>query len=418
MVDAYPRKAEPVVIELSTAEVERSLGMALGVEQVAGILRSLEFVCEVVGTEPSAVVRVKVPEHRTDCELPADLIEEVARIYGYDRMPVTTMADRLPPQRGNRDLELEEAVRDILVACGLQEVITYTLTTVARESALLASSPQEEGSTADTHLALTNPITQERAVLRQRLLTTVLETAASNLHYRDRVALFEVGKVFLPVPGDDLPAEPRRLSMVMCGPREGRHWLASGGPELDFFDLKGVVETLLARLHVANPEYEPAQAASFQQGRVARLRVGEADIGVLGEVTAAVRDAFGLPNGRVAAAELDLEALLAQVPSSWFVQPVSSYPAVLQDLAVIVDDDVPASRVQKLIAEAGGALLKEVNLFDLYRGEPIPAGKKSLAFSLSFQSPGKTLSDDLVAKQVMRIVVRLKKEIGAEIRGA
>jgi len=418
MVDAYPRRADPVVIELSPAEVERSLGMALGTEQLAGILRSLEFVCQVVGAEPSGIVRVTVPEHRTDCELPADLIEEVARIYGYDRMPVTTMADQLPPQRGNRDLELEEAVRDILVACGLQEVITYTLTTVARESVVLAHSALVECSAADTHLTITNPITQERAVLRQRLLTTVLETAAANLRHRDRVALFEVGKVFLPLAGEDLPAEPRRLSLVMSGPREERHWLASGGPELDFFDLKGVVEALLARLHVDKPEYEAAQVAGFQEGRVARLRVGDVEIGVLGEVTAGVREAFGLPSVRVAAAEFDVEALLAQVPKTWFVQHVSPYPAVLQDLAVIVDDDMPASRVQELIVEAGGALLKKVFLFDLYRGEPIPAGRKSLAFSLSFQSPGKTLSDDLVAKQVTRIIGRLKKEVGAAIRGA
>lgn len=417
MVDAYPRRAAPVIIELATGEVERTLGMNLSTDQIAESLRSLEFECEVTGPESSPVVRVTVPDHRIDCELPADLIEEVARMVGYDRMPVTAMADRLPVQRGNRDLELEEAVRDILVACGLQEVITYTLTTAAREAPLAAGSSGDPARAAEGYLRITNPITQERAVLRQHLLSTVLETAAANLRYRDRIALFEVGKVFLPVPGEELPAEPRRLAIAMSGPREERHWLAAGGSELDFYDLKGVVEALLVRLHVAKPEFVPAEAVGFQKGRAARLCVGEAEIGTVGELTPGVRAAFGLPGGRAVAAELDLEALLARVPASWFVQPISAYPAVLQDLAVVVNGEVPAASVERLIVAAGGPLLRDVKVFDVYRGAPVPEGKKSLAFGLTFQSPGKTLSDDVVAKQVTRIVARLRKELGAEIRG-
>ena len=133
MVDAYPAPPEPVVIELTTAEVERNLGIRLSVEEIATILESLEFHCEPVGDES---LRVTVPDHRLDCKYPADLIEEVARIYGYDRIPVTEMADRLPPQRANRDLDLEEEVRDVLVGCGLQETVTYSLTNLAREAAL------------------------------------------------------------------------------------------------------------------------------------------------------------------------------------------------------------------------------------------------------------------------------------------
>ena len=420
MVDAYPVRPEPVVIELTTGKVERSLGIQFDMEAIATILESLEFECEPIS---EVSMRVTVPNHRLDCEYPADLIEELVRIYGYDRIPLTEMADRLPPQRSNRKLELEETVRDILSGCGLQEVITYSLTNLEREAALdpaLAAGDLAQ----ESYVTLSNPITQERSVMRHSLLATGLETAAANLRFCDRVEIFEVGKVYLLEPGDELPAEPRRLSVVMTGQRGERHWLAAEGPDLDFFDLKGVVEMLLARLHVAQPIFEPAQHPTFQQGRTARVLLGDpkagagqaVPIGFLGEVDPAVRDALGLPERRVAAAELDLDLLLAHVPATWFVEPISPYPPVLQDLAVVVDEQVPEGVVHGLIVESGGFLLKDVRLFDVYRGDQVPQGKRSLAYALSFQAPDKTLRDEIVAKQVQRIVQRLKKELDADLR--
>jgi phenylalanyl-tRNA synthetase beta chain len=420
MVDAYPVKPEPVVIDLTTTEVERNLGIQFGVKEITSILEPLEFACDPISEQ---TLRVTVPDHRLDCQYPADLIEEVVRIYGYDRIPVTEMADRLPPQRSNRDLELEEVVRDILAGCGLQEVITYSLTNLEREAALDPAQTADDLQ-MDSYVSLSNPISQERSVMRHSLLVTGLETAAANLRFRDRVEVFEVGKVFLLEKSKELPAEPWRLSIVITGPRSERHWLATEGPDLDFFDLKGVLETLLARLHVTDAVFEPAEHPTFQQGRTARVLLGDlrADsgqatpIGFLGELDPAVRGAFGLPDRRVAAAELDLDVLLAHVPVAWFVEPISTYPAALQDLAVIVDEEVPAGAVQNLIAESGGFLLKDVRLFDVYRGDPVPEGRKSLAYALTFQAPDKTLRDAIVTKQVRRIVQRLKKELGAELR--
>jgi phenylalanyl-tRNA synthetase beta chain len=420
MVDAYPVKPEPVVIQLTTGEVERSLGIQFDMKAIVSILESLEFECEPI-TEDT--LRVTVPSHRLDCQYPADLIEELARVYGYDLIPLTEMADQLPPQRSNRRLELEETVRDILAGCGLQEVVTYSLTNLEREADLDPSLVPEDLA-KESYVTLANPITQERSVMRHSLLVTGLETAAANLRFRDRVEIFEVGKVFLLEPDAELPAEPRRVSFVMTGQRAERHWLAAEGPDIDFFDLKGVVETLLSRLHVTEPVFEPAEHPAFQQGRTARilLRGPEAGagqavpIGFLGEIDPAVREAFGLPERRVAAAELDLDLLLDHVPTTWFVEPISPYPPVLQDLAVVVDEQVPEGVVHSLIVGAGGFLLKEVRLFDVYRGDPVAEGKKSLAYALSFQAPDKTLRDDIVAKQVQRIVQRLKKELGAELR--
>jgi phenylalanyl-tRNA synthetase beta chain len=418
MVDAYPAPPEPVKIDLTTDEVERNLGIRLTVDEIVEILDSLEFECERLSEDS---LSVWVPEHRLDCQYPADLIEEVARIYGYDRIPVTEMADRLPPQRANRGLEVEEQIRDFLVGCGLQEVVTYSLTHPAVEAAL---DPTRELA-AESYVVISNPITQDRSVMRRRLLSTLLEAAADNLRFRRRVELFEVGKIFLQEPGQELPEEPTRLGLVLTGPRHERLWMAEdgedAGPEgsmegLDFFDLKGVIETLLERLHVTEADFEPVEHPTYQPGRTARLCVGEVEIGVLGELHPAVRQAFELPEQRVAAAELDLGALLALVPESWYIEPVSAYPAVLQDLAVVVDEAVPAATVEDLISSTGGFLLKQAKLFDVYRGHPVPAGKKSLAYALTFQAPDKTLRDAVVAKQVSRIVSRLESELGAELR--
>ena len=263
-------------------------------------------------------------------------------------------------------------------------------------------------------------------VMRRSLLPTALEAATANLRYREGVETFEIGKVFLQEPGHELPDEPTRLSIVMAGLRGQRHWLTGGidaggtaresRRSLDFFDLKGVVETLLERLHVTEAAYQAAEHPTFQSGRTACLRVGGVEVGVLGELHPDVRDAFGLPEIRVAIAELDLGTLLDQAPATWLVEPISAYPAVLQDLAVVVDDDVASAEVQDLIARTGGFLLKDVRLFDVYRGDPVPAGKKSLAYALTFQAPDKTLRDVVVAKQVKRIAGRLRKELGAELR--
>ncbi len=412
MVDAYPLRPEPVVIDLTLTEVERNLGLHFAMDAIMSLLEPLEFRCQKVDDE---TLRVTVPDHRVDCAYPADLIEDLARIYGYDNLPVTEMADRLPPQRGNRALELEEQVRDLLVACGLQEVVTYSLTHPARE-ALLEPGADPDALPADAYITLANPITQDRVVMRRRLLTTVLETVAANLRFRDRVEVFEVGRVFLPQPDQPLPDEALRLVIVMTGPRDDRHWLATEGPDLDFFDLKGVVEALLGGLHIGGAAYEAAEHPTYQPGRTARLLVDGVEVGILGEIHPQVRAAWDLPARRVAAAELDLGALLARVPDTWFVEPLSAYPAVLQDLALIVDEAVPAAQVQERIASAGGFLLKEVTPFDVYRGDPIPAGKKSLAFALVFQAPDKTLSDAIVNKQVKRIVAQLERELGAQLR--
>jgi phenylalanyl-tRNA synthetase beta chain len=410
MADAYPVPARPVMVSVTPGEAERILGVSLTAVELADVLQSLEFDCTLEGDTVSATV----PDHRLDVTCSADLLEEVARIYGYDRIPATLIADRLPPQRENRGLVLEERVRELLVAAGLQEVVTYRLTTPERERALLPpGTPPEE----QPFVTLGNPISTERTVMRRSILASVLEAVAANLRFRDRVAFFEIGQVYLPTEEQNLPSEPLRLALVLTGPREALHWTESDREPLDLFDLKGIIETVVAGLHLSGVAYVPAVHPTFQPGRVAQIVAEEQPLGVFGQLHPLVADNFGLPSQPVLAASLDLGEVLSRVPESHSITPMSRYPAIRQDLAVVVGETVPASEVQLHIEQAGGRLLRRVQLFDVYRGEQIEAGKKSLAYTLTFQADDRTLTDHDANRLRDKIVRRLSQEVSATLRG-
>ncbi|MBC7232781.1 MAG: phenylalanine--tRNA ligase subunit beta [Chloroflexi bacterium] len=411
IADCYPVKQEVKIIDLPPGEVTRLLGIDLSRQRTVEILRSLGFSCETgEGTEP---IRVTVPYYRLDVEMPADLVEEVARVVGYDKIPDTLLRDELPPQRRNLSLEGEQRVRDILVGCGLTEVITYSLTNLESVSKL---DPTRKAVNPEEYIRLANPLTSEREYLRRTLMNSLLETLRDNLRFTERVAIFEVARVYLPQPGQDLPEEPRRLGIVMSGPRHPTSWTVKGEEFLDFYDLKGVAEALLHHLHITGYAFVPTEHPTLHTGRAAKLVVNDIEIGVLGEVHPLVRENFDLPAQRVCLLEFDLEALLTLVPSSFYYQPISRFPAVTRDLALIVDDEVPAARVRDAIVKAGGRLLQKVELFDVYHGAQVPPGKKSLAYTLTYQAPDRTLTDDEVNKIQLRIQKALEKELGAQLR--
>lgn len=422
MVDYYPAPPSPVVVELPVTEAKRLLGIELSVEEIQGILEALEFKCEVV----SDTLLVTAPDHRMDINTGvvgrADLVEEVARIHGYDRIPHTQFDDVMPPQRDNPALMHEEHTRDLLVELGLQEVITYRLTTPQREALLVPAGapPLDE----QPYVTLANPISAERTSMRHSLLASVLEVMAGNARHRERICLFEIGQVFLMRAGELLPDETRRLVMAITGPRQPEAWQGADTWHADFYDLKGMLEALLDGLHVGGASFEPAEHPSFYPGRVARLRVNGDSIGILGQLHPLVQQAFDLPpigalegeEQPVLAADLDFEALSRHIPAGHRVTSVPRFPAVRQDIAVIVDEDTPAGQVQAAILAAGGGLLAGVRLFDVYRGEQIGAGKKSLAYALTFQAEDRTLTDQEAAKVQSRIVKRLEQELGARLR--
>ncbi|MFM8320446.1 MAG: phenylalanine--tRNA ligase subunit beta, partial [Chloroflexota bacterium] len=207
-----------------------------------------------------------------------------------------------------------------------------------------------------------------------------------------------------------------RLALAMCGPRELPAWQGYDSAGMDFFDLKGLLFALFEALHLPDLRTEPAEHPTFHPGKCARLFSGDTALGVMGELHPLVREHYELPASALLAADLDLPAIMACAPSRYPVQSTPAYPPVLEDLAVIVDEDLPAERVEAVIRQAGGKALVGVRLFDLFRGGQIGAGKKSLAYSLSYQSSDKTLTDEEAAKIRQRIIRAIEKDLGAKIR--
>lgn len=427
--DCYPLRQRSVTVEITPAEVKRVLGMDVPAQQIADILRRLGFAVEPGQGE---ALRATVPWFRLDVTIPADLIEEIARVIGYDQIPTTLMDDALPPQWRNWAVEGKERARDLLVAAGLQDIISYALIGPDLNRKLLATQPepaydayagQPPAEVAlplilppEALVRLANPLAPTADRLRSTLLGNMLTAIAVNQRQRSRVALFEIGRVYWPIPGALLPAEPELIAVGLSGPRDAGAWLNQNAEPLDFFDLKGIVEALLERFGLlSEARFVPASHPLFGP-RAAQVLVGGKALGILGEVHPAVRRAFDLADGRVAVAELHLQPLVDAASRRATMQPISPFPAVKEDLAVVVDEAVTAEQVAQAIRQAGGNLLQDVTLFDVYRGKQIPAGKKSLAYSLTYQAMDKTLKDADVEKVRRRIIARLSQTLGATLR--
>jgi phenylalanyl-tRNA synthetase beta chain len=418
IIDEYPRPAEKVVVELPVSEVKRILGFEIPQAEIVRILRGLQF--EVV--ESSTVLIVTIPDHRLDIGEgvigQADLIEDIARIYGYNNIPNTQISDALPKQRRNLKLELEERTRDILVEAGLREVISYRLTTPERE-ALLTPQGQKSSWGGDGYITLANPIASDKIVMRHTLMAGLLEAAEKNSYHHKRQAIFELGQVYYPNKENVLPDEITRLGILMMGERSLENWQSSSTGKYDFYDLKGIIETLTDGLHVPDVSYAPTSHNSFYPGRTASLVVDGHEVGVFGEIHPVVREAYGLGmdlSVPVLAAEIDLGALLSHAQDSHKVRAIPTQPAVYQDISFMVDRTTSAAAIEDVIRKAGGDLLVEVRLFDIYTGEQIPADKKSMAYALTYQHPEETLTDKQVAKLHEKIVKAVEHQLGAKLR--
>ncbi|MFN2196529.1 MAG: phenylalanine--tRNA ligase subunit beta [Anaerolineales bacterium] len=413
LVDNYPLPPEDPLVTFTPADVHRWLGVELDPEEIADLLRPLEFEVQV----DSYMLHVRAPDSRLDIGTgiigKADLMEEIARIYGYDRIPETHLADPLPPQRGNPALEHEERLRDLLTGQGLQEVITHRLTNPEKESRIL---PPASSSDLPEYLHIFNPISSDRNVLRRSLLASVLDIVERNARIRARQALFEIAPIFLPTGGQSLPDEQARLVIALTGPRAVPGWQAQDAQPMDFYDLKGVLEAVLRGLHITEISYTPAEDATFHPGKSAVLHIAGRPAGVLGELHPLVQQNFDFNDAPVLACDLSLAALLEALPDRYAVTPVPAFPPVLEDLAVVVDEALPAEQVAQVIRRAGGQMLVDLQLFDLYRGEQLGPDKKSLAYSLTYQVADRTLTDEEVARIRKAIIRSLEQELGAQLR--
>jgi phenylalanyl-tRNA synthetase beta chain len=416
LVDNYPLPPKASVVELTPADVKRLLGVSIPTAKIAEMLTRLEFKVELNGE----TVRATSPDHRLDIGEgvtgKADVIEEVARVYGYDNIPEIRLSDVLPLQKGNPILDKEERVRDLLVAFGLQEVISYRWNTPEREGRRIAP-----GSPADNkpYIKMANPLSYDRAFLRHSVLSSVLDITERNSRNRDRLAFFEIGPIFLQGEEPGLPDELKRLAIVLAGQRETRGWQPADTEPMDFYDLKGVLSGLLEGLRLENVKYVPGEHPSFHPGKCAQVMVGEKQLGVLGELHPQVRERYDWPatfKAPVMAAEFDLDLLLSLIPALYQTSDLPTFPPVLEDLALVVDEAVPAEKIEALIRQTGGKLLSAVRLFDVFRSDQLGAGKKSLAYSLTYQAADRTLKDDEIKQLRNKIIKRLEYEVSAKLR--
>lgn len=405
LVDAHIPLPPRRTITFHLKELERFIGLSYPKEQVESILSRLGFELEEKGPETYLVT---VPTHRGDVTEPADLVEEVARITGYDLIPTEMIPNPASPQIFPELLRWEEVARDILVACGLYEVKTYALVSQELLDNFKISYPLPL-------LSVANPMTPEHVFLRPTLLPSLLRTVAYNLRFQEGVKIFELARIYLPRE-NDLPIERSTLAIAMAGETEEISWFGKGR-KLDFFDLKGVVEELVERMGISAYQFEATEDPRFFPGQTALLKVGEDIIGIMGKLDPAIAEAFELEKEEIFMAEFNFEALASHASSFREFRPVSRYPAVVQDIAVVVDEGVPAEEVRRVIMEAGSPFLRNAILFDFYRGKPVPPGKKSLAYSLTFQADDRTLTDEEVARLREKVIKELERKLGAKLRG-
>ena len=440
MVDNYPVPQVVREVYTTASDVHRILGMQVTLPEIAAGLRRLDITSEQVASLPAPraelgnmafglrvepgerLLRCIAPWHRLDIQVPADLVEEVARIIGYEKIDTTLMDDVLPTQRRNLQLETEEKIRDILVGCGLQETISYSLTTVENHDLFMRGRPSA-AEAGVPFITLVNPLSSRRSVMRRSMQVSALENLAYNYRYTSRYAVFEIGKVYWPEHSDESgrPDEDPRLGILLTGPRRPSSLYPdpAGAEHFDFFDLKGMIDTMLQRLGFADSdiEYSPVRDNATYTPTCAAIKLQGGSLGIIGEIDPQVLLDFDIPTAsRVYAAEMHIKPLIRP---SWQLQPVrpiSNYPPVVEDLAFVVAEEVAAAQVLDAIRKAGGTLLAKVELFDIYRGPQIAEGHKSLAYKLTYESAEEPLREAQVVAIRNRIIRRAGEAVGGTLR--
>jgi phenylalanyl-tRNA synthetase beta chain len=413
-VDCYPVREEKQPIKLRIKRVNQILGTDISPETMEEILKSLRI--KIVEKNEEGWLLLP-PTYRRDIELEVDFIEEIARLYDYEKIPTTLPEGTTTQGMRTAEQKLCKKIRKTMVAQGLMEVITYSFINPQQ----LDDLGLPDGHPLRETIAIQNPLSEEQSVMRTTLLPGLLAIVQKNINKQNKnLKLFEMGKVFY-VNGfpteKRLPTEKLFLAAVSTGEKE-KSW-AYQAEKYDFYYLKGVVENLLEVIGYTLNEVSFENADNLpglHPGRSAIIKVKGKEIGVLGEVHPLTLEKLGIDQ-KVAMFNINVESLpIENRGHKMLVVPVTKYPAVRRDLAIVVPEEVNTGAVEALIRKKAGSRLKELRLFDLYRGEQIQEGYKSLAFSLTWQAPDKTLTDDEVKELHQKIDQALQKEFGADLR--
>ena len=405
IIDVYPGKIERKPIKISTAAIKRTMGLEYSLDQIVTSLTALGFECHADKTTSS--VAAKAPYWRSDINIPVDVIEEVARIQGYEQIPTTLLAQAIPQQKPAPITALKRRVRNMMVGYGFQELVSFSLTNM---DVLVKLSPESrKPEPLPVHIA--NPASTEQEYLRPTLRAGLLAALTLNKAFIDEgLRLFELGKVYLN-RNENLPDEPDMLCGVMCGPRSERWWQGASEP-MDFFDAKGIVEGLLSQIGIA-AKFEKSADENLHPANQAAITADGKQIGVVGELHPSVKEHFELTQ-TVYLFEINIPLLLPLIKDKVY-RPIPKFPATVRDIALVVD--VGVTHQQILDTMKGFSLVTDVALFDVYSGEQVPAGKKSMAYRLTFQSPDKTLTDQQINGVQQAILKKLTTGLGASLRG-
>lgn len=414
MIDVVGKPVERKSIPLRTRTVKRVLGLSLSGEEIAGYLEALGLEPTVSKTsDGEEKIDVIVPSHRNDLEREIDLVEEVARLYGYDNIePVMpTITSSLAPE--NQRYQVVDRIREILKGLGLQETVTYSFINPAR---LMDLELPPDNPKLDP-VRLKNPLSEEMSVLRTTLFPGMVETISRNVNKQNRdVGIFEIGNVFLSTVDEKaLPNEILTLGIALCGNAGTAGWNQPAAP-VDFFHLKGLFQHLADSLGIDGLEFHPSSDTSpYHPGRCAELRLDSKTVGHMGEIHPRIAERFDVPR-RTYTLEIDLMALveLGQTPFASRTPP--RYPKVLRDLALVVPDQVKADQLEKTIRDHAGDYLESLNLFDYYTGDQLETGLKSLGFSLALRKPDGTLTEEEVESIFSRVLAAARSQFGARLR--
>jgi phenylalanyl-tRNA synthetase beta chain len=412
VLDNYPAPPAERKVTLAVRRVNDILGLNLAPEDVQGHLRTIGLAVQPAVEKDEELLVVTIPTFRPDLEREIDLIEEVARLNGYDRIPVTMPVSRMICHRPPVHLDAVRRAREAMVRAGYAETVNYSFIAPAawQRLGLEDDDPRRQA------VAILNPLTDEQSHLRTTLVPSLLDVVTRNLAYQQQdLRLFEVRPVFATQPGEELPNEKWRLCATLCGQREPEGWAQHREP-VDFFDLKGALEDLLAEFKVTDVTWLAGQNEPFlHPGKSCVVRHGDTVLGTVGEVHPRVLERWeiDLP---VFLCDLDLEALFAVGAGHGGFQPLSRFPQVYRDSAFLVGEDVPVAEVFRVLNLARGRFVEDIVLFDLYRGAGIPEDKKSLAIRVRYRSMDKTLTDDEIQSAHDKLVRSLTRQLKAEIR--
>ncbi len=392
VIDVYGTKPETVTIPFEPERINRFIGFDVPVDFMIKALTDLGFKVE--------NDMLTVPSFRPDILCFNDVAEEVARIYGYDKIPSTLMSGEATVGIKTYEQQLEERVKNTLVGCGLYEIIVFSFTNPNIFDKLNMNKDDNRRNV----VTITNPLGVENSIMRTTALASMMEVVSRNENFKaESVKLFELGKIYTPVENEALPEEKHVVTLGMYG-------------GIDFYDLKGVIEAILDDLGIVKYSVQPeTENPTFHPGRCATLIVGGKKIGVFGQMHPAVCKNYGVSN-EVYGAEIDFDALVMHAKTDKTYKKLPKYPSVQRDLALLADDSVLAAQIESIIKKKAGNIFESLTLFDVYKGKQVPEGKKSMAYSLVLRAEEKTLSDDDINPVVDSVLKALAEQLGVILR--